>query len=94
MKLAHVLLSQDLSSWPSGELLLHFAPVSLHCEGSWGAGNEEPGTAFADWRGRGVWKVSFLGKRVGNGAWGGGENQTKQLLFPSGSEQGVMSRWS
>lgn len=37
VKLAEVLLSQDLSSWPSGQLL-HFAPVSLCCQGSWGAG--------------------------------------------------------
>lgn len=35
-----------------------------------------------------MWKVSFLGKRAGNAAWGE-KNQTKQLLFPSGSEWGV-----
>lgn len=70
-----------------------FCSCFLVLSGLLGSWNKEPGPASADWRGRGVWKVSFLGKRAGNAAWGE-KHQTKQLLFPSGSEWGVMSRWS
>lgn len=70
-----------------------FCSCFLVLSGLLGSWNKGPGSAFADWRGRGVWKVSFLGKRAGSAAWGE-KHQTKQLLFPSGSEWGVMSRWS
>lgn len=37
--------------------------TALFCWGRW---NKEPGSGFANLRGRGAWKVSFLGKRADN----------------------------
>lgn len=77
----------DLPSWEEGNDALNPAQGKHGPVVPWsvsvGRWNSEPGSAFANWRGRGMWKVSFLGKRAGNTAW---KNQTKQLLFPSGSE--------
>lgn len=50
----------------------------------WGRWNKESISALVNLGGRGMWKASFLGKRAGNTTW---KNQTKLLLFPSGSEQ-------
>lgn len=47
-------------------------------------GNKESISALVNLGGRGMGKASFLGKRAGNTTW---KNQTKLLLFPSGSEQ-------
>ena len=57
-----------------------------------GRWKKEPGSAFVNLRGRGAWKVSFLGKSTGNAAWGKiKQSSFSSLLAWSGC---VMSRWS
>lgn len=51
-----------LAQWGAAVFCSRFLALS----GLLGAGMRS--SAFADWRGRGVRKVSFLGKRVGNAA--------------------------
>lgn len=53
-----------------------FCSCFLALSGLLGSWNKEPGPAFADW------KVSFLGKRAGNAAWGGKtSNKAASLPF-------------